>query len=136
MKEKKENGLVLADSLKSIATADITAASLASNEFSEQYFWLQQACKQLTDLKAQVDEKIKSVVEEEFLNTGNQNIKSDILSFAFVPNSIRETVDTKRFKKEQPDLYKQYVRTSSVKSSLRVTPIKDKDKIGEGEDDA
>ena len=38
MKEKKENGLVLADSLKSIATADITAASLASNEFSEQYF--------------------------------------------------------------------------------------------------
>lgn len=90
----------------------------------------------MAEIKAQIDEKIKAVVEEEYLNTGNQNIKSDNLSFAFIPSGIRESIDTKRFKKEQPDLYKQYVRTSSVKSSLRVTPIKEKDNTQEGEDDA
>lgn len=132
----KEKELIVAEPLKELSTIDINSTTIVSENFSKSYEWLVQKTKQLEEFKKMIDEKIKAVIQDEFMNTGNQSIKGTDYNFAFVPANIRESIDTKRLKKEQPDVYKQYVRTSSVKSSLRVTPIKTNTSLENKEDDA
>jgi hypothetical protein len=47
-------------------------------------------------------------------------LKAGNVSVTYVSPTKRETFDTKRFKAENVDLYKQYIKTSEVKSSIRI----------------
>lgn len=62
--------------------------------------------------------------KEELLNAMEQNniikLETDELVITYVAPTDRETFDSKAFKAEHQDLYDEYVKMSSVKSSVRL----------------
>jgi regulator of replication initiation timing len=77
--------------------------------------------KHLKDLTAQRD-----ILKEKILNLmkANQCEKVEIdgkVLITYVAPTTKESLDTKKFKDEHPELYEKYVRQSDVKESLRIT---------------
>jgi hypothetical protein len=72
--------------------------------------------KKLKELQDNYKEILLNKMEEENI------IKIDIpeLTITRVPETTRETFDSKRLKKDNPDLYDEYINISPVKSSIRV----------------
>lgn len=62
--------------------------------------------------------------KEELLNAMEQNkiikLETDELVITYIAPTDRETFDSKAFKAEHQDLYDEYVKMSSVKSSVRL----------------
>lgn len=62
--------------------------------------------------------------KEELLNAMEQNniikLETDELTITYVASTDRETFDSKAFKADHQDLYDEYVKMSSVKSSVRL----------------
>lgn len=62
--------------------------------------------------------------KEELLNVMEQNniikLETDELAITYVAPTDRETFDSKSFKADHQDLYDEYVKMSSVKSSVRL----------------
>lgn len=62
--------------------------------------------------------------KEELLNAMEQNniikLETDELTITYVAPTDRETFDSKSFKADHQDLYDEYVKMSSVKSSVRL----------------
>jgi len=75
--------------------------------------------KQIAELEKSIEpirEQIKSEMEKRKILA----LKAGNVSVTYVCATTRETFDTKRFKAENSDLYKQYTKTSEVKSSIRI----------------
>ena len=67
------------------------------------------------------EEALKNKLKEEMKEKGILSYKNDNLSISYTPESTKETFDTKAFKEKYPDVYKLFVKTSSVKSSVKIT---------------
>lgn len=125
MSKKTEsiNQVVLASQLDDVK---ISADIIKSEDFSKQYQSLENLINYLKSIKETVDAELKNIVEQEFLETGESSIKTDDYSFTYVSPTTKESLDTKRLKAEDPELYKKYVKVSNVSGSLRVTKRKKK----------
>lgn len=77
-----------------------------------------------------IDELKKDLLEEMEIK-GIKKIENDYFILTYVPETDRETFDTKTFKKDNLDLYDEYVKISKVKSSVRlkVKEREEKDKL-------
>ena len=75
--------------------------------------------KQIAELEKSI-EPIREQIKAEMEKRGILALKACGVSVAYVAPTKRETFDTKRFKAENVDLYKQYTKTSEVKSSIRI----------------
>lgn len=81
----------------------------------------------IEDLKARIKgvEKEKEVLQQEFLSqmekTGTKSIVTDFCKITYVGESIREGVDTKLLKAEQPEIFEQYKKLTIVKPSVRIS---------------
>lgn len=77
--------------------------------------------RQLKALKEQEDE-LKKAILEEMESKGIIKLEDDFngLSITYVAETMREIFDNKKFKKDNPDVYDEYVRMSPVKSSIRI----------------
>lgn len=69
----------------------------------------------------QAEEELKNALKEEMEKAGIKNLISDELLITYVLPSTKETFDTTRFKKENPELYNEYIKINDVKSSIRIT---------------
>ena len=67
------------------------------------------------------EEELKNALKEEMEKAGIKNLISDELLITYVFPSTKETFDTTRFKKENPELYNEYIKINDVKSSIRIT---------------
>lgn len=86
--------------------------------------------KDAVDTIVTIENEIKRLKElqdnykEELLNAMEQNniikLETDELAITYVAPTDRETFDSKAFKAEHQDLYDEYVKMSSVKSSVRL----------------
>lgn len=92
-----------------------------------------QALQKLTDL-----ESLISVAEAEMRSTKEQmetikeflknqmsinNVKkweTDNIVVTYVAPTTRKSIDSKRLKEEQPDIYSQFIKTSQIKESIRI----------------
>ncbi len=99
-------------------------AVVSSQEFSDKYLSLAIAIKNLSEAKKAVDEKLKEIMKEKYYESGTQTIETDSCKITYVPDSIKETFNSTQFKKDYPELYKKYVKTSNVSSSIKLTPKK------------
>ena len=63
----------------------------------------------------------KQQLLEEMQKNGIKSWKSDRIIITRILSTEKETFDSKRFKAEQEDLYRQYIRTSTTKESLKLT---------------
>lgn len=75
--------------------------------------------KKMKQLKEQQDElKVALLHEMEVRNI--IKIETDSLVVSYVAPTDRESFDSKKFREDYPDLYDDYVKISTVKSSIRV----------------
>ena len=74
--------------------------------------------KNLEDAK----QRIKDFLLSKFQETGTTRFVSESLKAAYIPESEKETFDSTRFKAEHPELAKQFVKITKVKSHVKITP--------------
>lgn len=71
------------------------------------------------NIKAKQDE-LKQRILEEMEAHGLIKIETDDLTITYIAPTSRETFDSKAFRKDNPDLYDEYVKISTVKASVRM----------------
>ena len=71
------------------------------------------------DIKAKQDE-LKQRILEEMEEHGLLKIETDELTITYVAPTSRESFDSKAFRKDNPDLYDEYITISPVKSQVRM----------------
>jgi len=121
---ENDNQIALVEQLSNVP---VTKETVASPEFSKKYQCLTSLIKLLEQTKQEVDAKIKELMKEAYFESGEGSLVSEEQTYTYVPATTRESFDSKRFKTENPELYRKYVYISSVKESLRVTENKKKE---------
>ena len=71
------------------------------------------------EIKAKQDE-LKQEILAEMEEHGILKIDTDELTITYVGETSRETFDSKAFRKDNPDLYDEYVKISTVSASVRM----------------
>lgn len=70
-----------------------------------------------------IKEKKSNLKEHLLLAMEKYDIKkwdNDLMTISYVPNTNRVTVDSSKLKKNYPDIYNDCIKTSIVKSSIRI----------------
>lgn len=80
--------------------------------------------KALKDAQETRRKQIKEMMEKQGIIKWQS--PNGIVKITYVPESIRQSVDSKLLSKERPDIYAKYLKQSKVSSSLRVTTDYDK----------
>lgn len=75
--------------------------------------------RQIKMLEAKRDGMKKRILEEMEAN-GILSIETDDLHITYVAPTSRESFDSKAFRKDNPDLYDEYVKISQVSASIRM----------------
>lgn len=70
-------------------------------------------------LKAKKDALTLTLLEE-MRDNEIKRIETPDVIISYVDESEREIIDSKKFRKDHPDMYDEYVRFSKVKASLRI----------------
>lgn len=71
------------------------------------------------EIKAKQDE-LKQRILEEMESNGILKIETDELLINYIAPSSRETFDSKALRKDNPDLYDEYIKISPVSASVRI----------------
>lgn len=71
------------------------------------------------DVKAKQDELKQKILEEMEMH-GLLKVETDQLTITYVAPYDKETFDSKAFRKDNPKLYDEYVKISTVKASVRM----------------
>jgi predicted phage-related endonuclease len=64
--------------------------------------------------------ELKKRILEEMEAKGILSVETDELSITYVAPTSRESFDSKAFRKDNPDLYDEYVKISNVSASVRL----------------
>ncbi len=75
--------------------------------------------KMAKDIKAKEDE-LKKAILAEMESKGIIKLETDELTISYVASTDRETFDSKKLRADNPDLYDEYIRISTVKPSVRI----------------
>ena len=78
---------------------------------------------ELDTLKKSIDEQYKELkyaILEAMTKSGVYKIENDSISITAISETTRESFDSKRFRKEYPMMYDEFVNISLVAPSLRV----------------
>ena len=71
------------------------------------------------EIKAKQDE-LKQRILAEMEERGILKIETDELTINYIAETSRETFDSKSFRKDNPDLYDEYVKIGTVAASVRM----------------
>lgn len=74
--------------------------------------------------KSAIDEKLEELQKQiaEYMTIGNvAKINASLGTISRTADSVVESFDSKKFEKENPDVYKQYIKKSTRKGSIRYT---------------
>lgn len=110
-----------------LAEVPITTELVSSPDFAKKYEYLVALTNYLGDLKKNIDNEIKDLAKSQYLETGENSITNNGFKYTYVPESTRETFNSKQFKVDHADLYKEYVRVSNVSDSLKTFRVKTED---------
>lgn len=77
--------------------------------------------RQLKAIKEQ-EEKLKTAILEEMEKQGIVKLEDETsgLTINYIAKTYRENFDSKKFRKDHPEMYDEYIKMSSVKSSIRI----------------
>ena len=81
--------------------------------------------KELKLLKDMVD-SVKTVLYGTMEKEGIKTVDRGNLKITYVAPSCRTSVDSKKLEKEEPEIYKKYVKTTTVAGSIKITLMGDK----------
>ena len=80
---------------------------------------------ELNQMKKKVD-KVKETLYSTMEKEGVKTVDRNKLKITYVAPSTRVSVDSKKLQKEEPEIYKKYVKTTTVAGSIKITLIGDK----------
>lgn len=89
---------------------------LLTKEASTQLAEFERMAKEIEQKQKAIKEAILKEMEEASVI----KVETEELTITYVPATFRESLDTKRFREDNPDLYDRYVKISPVKSSIRM----------------
>ena len=75
--------------------------------------------RQVKEIEAKQKELKQRILEEMEAN-GILKVETDELTISYVAPTSRESFDSKAFRKDNPDLYDEYVKISQVSASVRM----------------
>jgi len=90
----------------------------------EKIITIQQELKSLDDRKKELEQtesELKKMLIEKMEETGVKSIDNDYFKITYIAPSTRETLDAAKLKKEMPEVASQYVKTTAIKASVRIT---------------
>lgn len=90
----------------------------------EKIITIQQELKSLDDRKKELEQtesELKKMLIEKMEETGVKSIDNDYFKITYIAPSTRETLDAAKLKKEVPEVASQYVKTTAIKASVRIT---------------
>ena len=93
----------------------------------DQYLQMQEDIVEMMNFYAELDGKLKAIKTELLERMDEAEVtkwEGDMLTFTRKADSSRETFDTKRFKAEHPDLYKQYTVIINTRGSVQINLTK------------
>ena len=70
------------------------------------------------------EKEVRAALEAAMGQFGIKSFENDILKVTYVAPTTKTTIDSKALKKDKPDVYEKYAKTSNVKASVRIT-VKD-----------
>ena len=70
------------------------------------------------------EKEVRAALEAAMGQFGIKSFENDILKVTYVAPTKKTTIDSKALKKDHPDVYEKYAKTSDVKASVRIT-VKD-----------
>ena len=76
-------------------------------------------------MKEKVD-KVKEILYGTMEKEGIKTVDRGNLKITYVSPSCRTSVDSKKLEKEEPEIYKKYVKTTTVAGSIKITLMGDK----------
>lgn len=100
---------------------NLTLEQLKSSDFRIAYGELIDTINKANEVKKKVEDKIKELMEQDYLVKGETKLKGTAMNFAFIPSYVKESLDSAKLKEEHPDLYENYKKVGLVKASLRIT---------------
>lgn len=90
-------------------------------EFSEKYRALKQATEEFDKVFVPFKENLIKLHEQ------NENLPKTVIvdgvKVTYVSPSIRNTIDSKKLKEEEPELAKKYTKSTNVKATVRLEKI-------------
>ena len=90
----------------------------------EKIITIQQELKSLDDRKKELEQtesELKKMLIEKMEETGVKSVDNDYFKITYIAPSTRETLDAAKLKKEMPEVASQYVKTTAIKASVRIT---------------
>jgi predicted phage-related endonuclease len=87
-----------------------------AKEFTKQYKEFLKLQLEMDLKMKEVKEKVKSAMEE----YGISSFDNDDLTITYRKGTTRKSVDSKKLKEELPDIYEEYLKESTVASSVIV----------------
>lgn len=78
-------------------------------------FWINEI-KKIEQKQSEMYEQIKAQMEQR----GIKKFENEFISITYVEPTTRDSFDSKLLKADNPELYAQYLKSSEVKSSVRI----------------
>ena len=123
--DKIENLLNAEREGRLISDVDLGVSEEELEELEELMQDIKSKEEELNLLKEKVD-KIKETLYGTMEKEGIKTVDRNKLKITYVAPSTRVSVDSKKLQKEEPEIYKKYVKTTTVAGSIKITLIGDK----------
>ena len=75
--------------------------------------------EKLNSLKRQ-EFQLKELIKNAMAKNGVKKFENDNIALTYIAPTIRKSLDTQRLKKEEPDIYDYFLKSSEVKDSVRI----------------
>ena len=96
------------------------------NTLPDRYKAMEMQILDLLAKKKEIEEQVKTFSERmktEMEKAGVKKWETDNMRLTYIDPTTKETFDSKRFKEEHPESYKEYTKTTKVKPSIRITAL-------------
>ena len=123
--EKIENLLKAEREGRLISDVDLGVSEEELEDLTELMEDIKSKEEELKLLKEKVD-KVKGILYDTMGKEGVKTVDRGKLKITYVAPSSRTSVDSKKLEKEEPEIYKKYVKTTTVEGSIKITLIGEK----------
>ena len=123
--DKIENLLNAEREGRLISDVDLGVSEEELEELEELMEDIKSKEEELKLLKDKVD-SVKKILYDTMGKEGVKTVDRNKLKITYVAPSSRTSVDSKKLEKEEPEIYKKYVKTTTVEGSIKITLIGDK----------
>lgn len=96
------------------------------NTLPDRYKAMEMQILDLLAKKKEIEKQVETLsvrMKTEMEKAGVKKWETDNMRLTYIDPTTKETFDSKRFKEEHPEDYREYIKTTNVKSSIRITAL-------------